>query len=75
MKVPVSHGFAAGAFLCCIIATGGANSVVDENTRHWSSVDRLVPFEIGVDLKILGGRVLDQVQKSSGYYKHGENEL
>ena len=69
-NAPVSHCFTAGALFGAEIATDEANGVV-----HWSSMNRLVPLEISVDLKVLWGRVLDQVKQSNSYYKHGEYEL
>lgn len=72
---PISHSFTAWALLGAELATDGTNRVIDENARHCRSIGWLVPLEISVDLKILGGRVLDDGMQSNKNEQSGEYQF
>jgi hypothetical protein len=73
-KLPVANALAARALLGGgIVAVGADGVVVGENAGHWGAMWRLSSssrFKIGVDLKVLGGRVLHQMEQSHGNYEN-----
>jgi hypothetical protein len=78
-KLPVANGLAARALLGAGIVAVGANGVVaSENVGHWGAMRSLTSsnsFEIGVDLKVLGGRVLHEMQQSDGDDENRQKQL
>lgn len=74
--LPVSEGFAARALLDAVTAADGAGGIVDGDAGHLGRHRPIsTTVEIGVDLKVLRGRVLDQVKQHKRYRKQSEYQM
>lgn len=79
--VPIEDGFAARALLGAgggADGADGAERIVSggENAGHCVGEGLVVvPFEIGVDLEVLGSGGLDEKVNPNGHDDHGEQQL